>query len=214
MFPEDLHARLHTVQFWTDYFHLTEPDCPTTRDLEWEVTFDLDASVQLELVISYGVSATTLLIRETRNAGAPIVIAWDDQAHWHPHVFRWPELQSVCRRIGARSEHPHPGLPLLLLYRFAPLTSEAEFQHHSPEIHNAWDNLGLFTSEQIFSFVDRVDFRGQGVQWYQDHTLGWTIQQVDRSAERDIYSVRVRGNTDFPFGLWNALMSELSEEST
>jgi hypothetical protein len=214
MLTPDLLARLHTSRFWNDYLHFTEPDEPLLSGRSWEIPLDLGASVGLDLAIDYGTSSATLLIRDFGERGVPIEVAWDDQAHWHPHVFRWTELDALCRRIAARSaEYPHPGIPLLLLYRFAPLTSESEYRAYRPFLEEGWATLALFTADEIAGFIDRVDYRGQGVEWSHTIGLGWTVDQIDPSAERNLYSLRARGNAEFPFELWNTLMSEIAGEA-
>jgi hypothetical protein len=211
MLRSDLAARLRTPRFWTDYLHVTQPDWPETSSLTWEVPLDLGTPVGLDLVIDYGTSGATLLLHDAREDAVPIEVAWDDQAHWHPHVLRWPELDAICNRIVGRSKaYPHPGVPLLLLYRFAPLVSDAEYQRYVPTLERAWGELGLFGPSDTAAFIDRVDFRNQFVEWQYSDGVGWTVEQTAR-AERDLYSLRVLGNSEFPFVPWNSLMSELAE---
>lgn len=210
MLRPDLLARMQTRRFWTDYLHVSQPDWPDASSLAWDVSLDLGTSVGLELIIDYGTSAATLLLREAAEEAVPIEVAWDDQAHWHPHVLRWAELDAICRRIAARSSpYPHPGLPLLLLYRFAPLVSDAEYRRYVPLLEHAWGELGLFGPGDTAIFIDRVDFRGQFVEWQHNESVGWFVEQTAR-AERDLYSLRILGNSEFPFVPWKSLMSELS----
>ena len=75
---------------------------------------------------------------------------------------------------------------------------------YSPSLEQAWAKLALFTPDDIARFIDRLDFRGQGVEWRCSDALGWTIEQLNTRPERDLYSLRVLGNDAFPFGLYAA----------
>src|SRR5262245_39038856 len=137
-------------RFWTDYLYLTEAEDEDEDDPpEWDVVFDVGARVGLLLSIEYG-GEVTLFLRDAWVAVEPVQIAWDDEAHWHPHVFRWVELDNVCKRIASRSpDLAHPGIPLLLLFRFAPITSEEDYGLAQASLRSAFRHLSLFTDAQI-----------------------------------------------------------------
>jgi hypothetical protein len=144
-------------------------------------------------------SAVYLFLSE--RSGKAIELGWDDQAHWHPHVLRCEELDLFCRCIARQDTSlPHPGVPLLLLCRFAPVTDSEDSERALFLLREAWHSLGLFTHDQIRKFLRSVDYRGTGVAWRQDNHQRW-ILHLDRDLHPDVglYTLRCQENPDFPF---------------
>ncbi|NEO84780.1 MAG: hypothetical protein F6J87_11080 [Spirulina sp. SIO3F2] len=142
-------------------------------------------------------------------------IAWDDQAHWHPHVLRWDELDVICRCIALLdSGLPHPGIPLLLLCRFAPITDSEDSEYSLSLLRQAWNSLNLFTDSEIEAFIERVDRRGQGFEWKLEPTFGWILDQ-DYDLDKDLmlgkamlYTLRHPENSEFPFLEFQRMIEE------
>jgi hypothetical protein len=130
----------------------------------------------------------------------PIEIAWDDQAHWHPHVLRWEELDLVCRCVAlADPDLPHPGLPLVLLHRFAPICVGNRPEVIHPLIHEACQTVGAFSPAQVTEMVHRYDRRQDGFVWRQSEPHGWYPAQDAVDARAGLYSTRRPDNPEFPF---------------
>jgi hypothetical protein len=139
---------------------------------------------------------TLLLIAQ----GEKLQLGWDDQAHWHPHVLRFEELDLFCRCIARLDPSlPHPGVPLLMFCRFAPVTDSEKSARAITLLHEAWRSLGLFNPEQIGNFMRIVDYRGTGVEWRQDSHARWNLY-LDRDLHPEIglYTLRCGENPDFP----------------
>ena len=133
-------------------------------------------------------------------------LAWDDQAAGHPDVLRWGELDLICRCVARLdTRFPHPGLPLLLLYRFAPLTMSEDCEWAIGLVRRAWIGLRLFTAEQIDQFIKLSDSREDGFEWRMDVEKGWYLHQEEGVRyKRDLYTLRHPDNSAFPFARLNA----------
>jgi hypothetical protein len=201
-----IHTVANRERFWTDYFWLTEPDytgpgyaelinhhVPLSAEAIAEYRLLTDGEppetnpyCRLDLPVGggYGLglefdpSCACFDLALLLPGGRRCPIAWDDQAHWHPHVLRWEELDLVCKCAAIQDATlPHPGLPLLLLYRFAPITESDNVDRIFPLIRDAWRSLGLFGEEQIRQAGQRVDKRGSKFEWRLDDRTGWTLHQ-------------------------------------
>jgi hypothetical protein len=134
-----------------------------------------------------------------RPGNPPVEIAWDDQAHWHPHVLRWEELDLVCR-VQALTDSTliHPGLPVLLLQRFAPLTTPEDGDAAMSLLRSVVRSVGL--SDDAATRYVRTDGRGHGVEWRYTERFGWWLHQDIDNYRREVhvYTLRHPENTDFP----------------
>jgi hypothetical protein len=135
--------------------------------------------------------------------GTAVEIAWDDLAHWHPHVLRWVELDAIGRQVDA-----HPGIPLLLLARFAPILTAADAEAALPLIDAAWRHADGQISAQN-RLLEIIDFRETGARWQHVLGLGWCLEQND-GGERALYSLRVSDNSLFPWQEWHQLMARIT----
>src|SRR5262249_8588238 len=134
-----LERRARMAEFWLQYLFVEGEDDATPWD-PWQLTFPLFARSSLSLSVDKHAYVSLVLREETGDA---FEVAWADLAHWHPHVLRGPELDASGRRVAARSPaHPHPGIPLLLLYRFAPIASEEDARLALPLLKGALDRVG------------------------------------------------------------------------
>lgn len=99
---------------------------------------------------------------------------------------------------------PHPGLPVLLLNRFAPLCLDTDVDAAFPLIEAAWRTLGLFTGQQLEEVIERYDRRHAEFTWRQE-PVGWVLGQTEGAEERTgwtCYTLRQAENDDFPFQQW------------
>lgn len=197
--PEALRALASARRFWTDFFWNTEAEeeyysaLEETVHLDFPVTSD-HACPYISLEFTNDLSSLSL---DLKIGSESHQLGWDDQAHWHPHVLRWDELDLICRAIARREpELPHPGLPLLLLHRFAPICGErggedddADFA--SSLLDAAWRRLGLFSDREIQQLIERYDARDAGFRWRPGGVEGtWVLCQEKLDAEGDLSSSR------------------------
>ncbi|KAK5654745.1 hypothetical protein OQA88_7070 [Cercophora sp. LCS_1] len=144
-------------------------------------------------------------------------IAHDDQAHWHPHVLRWSELELICRAVSTTSSdesYKHPGLPLLFLCRFAPICVGDDVQHIVAMLARAWIRiLGEGARDgDIRRLIERGDFRKQKYAWFEDDGYRWIGQGESKASAEGVYTYRYREavqegkwlNTE-----WNQLLEEV-----
>src|SRR4051812_12948402 len=119
-FPEAFLALTQKPEFWRQFFfEMWDEEFPELEGCRLE--FPVGEGSALTLDLDTSLSYFGLGLRHP-GAAAPSEIAWDDQAHWHPHVLRWEELDLVCRVVALDDPTlPHPGLPLALLHRFTPI---------------------------------------------------------------------------------------------
>ncbi len=174
-------------------------------------------------------------------SGSVIQLGWDDQAHWHPHVFRWTELATICSSASSTMEPlANQDLLLLLLCRFAPITSDPDFNIAEALLKSAWKNLGLECrnsedgndddsdngddrdhddagdrkggGDDLYDHViEKIDCRNNGFEWRLS-AKGWVLSQDDEN-EYDIicYSLRHIDNDEFPFVELSTMIAEAAE---
>jgi hypothetical protein len=187
--------------FWTDYFWFTENQSGYAELEDSSIVLPLPGEHQLILTIAPQFSEVTLYLADTSAAWEPIQLGWDDQAHWHPDVLRWEECLAICRWC-ARSDArlPHPGIPLLLLHRFAPITAGDDLQQATEALVQACQLVGVFSDEELHDILDRADHSEDDYHWTYDHESGWTL------CGEDAYTLRGPHKDEFQFTvLENAL---------
>lgn len=120
--PDALRALSLDPAFWSEYYGGAQPDEPDPAELR--ATFGVSHGFGLVLDVdrhrgTYGLGLRTPITIE------PILLGWDEPSDWIPHGLTWPEVDLVGR-VTALSDPslPHPGLPVALLARFAPITAE------------------------------------------------------------------------------------------
>jgi len=140
-------------------------------------------------------------------------MGWDDQAHWHPHVLRWKELEAICRCLAVRDPRlAHPGIPLLLIYRFAQGDADDDPNAVRATIAAGWRSLNLFSESEIVQAVQQTDThvipREGDRQWVWEATHGWV------NSRDEAYSLRQAHNERFPFALFNGMLAEAERCAT
>ncbi|MEI7024404.1 hypothetical protein [Paenibacillus sp. y28] len=121
-------------------------------------------------------------------------LGWDDQAHFHPYVFRWEELEIICRYLGKRPEFiVNPVVPLLLLYRFAPVTAADDEARIRQLLKAAWSSLGLFTDSEIETIIGKTVPKRGDLHWAPHAEFGWVLEG------EAAYSLRWAEHDRFPF---------------
>lgn len=127
-------------------------------------------------------------------------VAWER----HLDVLRWEELDFICKCVMVQdSALQHPGLPLLLLCRFAPWCDGDNSDRILPMMDDAWRSLGIADPPNALR-----DVRGQGFEWLHDEE-GWKLDQSDSARHQiELCSLRHVENSDFPHAAFNALIDD------
>jgi hypothetical protein len=211
--PPNILAAVNSRRFWTDLFWITETSDQGYPHLAGcKVDVLLSDGGRLSLSIDEMLCSFSL---EFAGPGrAPVEIAWDDQAHWHPHVLRWTELDAICRVAALQdAKCPHPGVLLLLLCRFAPICVGDEIEWIVPTLEQAWRALQLFSDNEIREFIERLDARDAGFTWRQQASGNWCLTQEKdmRNSEKGLYTLRSPENTEFPFSEWERIIAAIVE---
>jgi hypothetical protein len=209
---EQLEPCVRSRRFWTDYSLVSDPDetrYPDSGDLKVFLpisdSFGLSLGIKLSSEYYYSLNFTTPTTAQK--------IAWIDGYHWHPHVLRWDELDLLCRAIARLDRSlPHPGLPLLLLYRFAPICASDDVPLVISLLDSAFRSLDLFSDAEIRSHIEAVDCRRGNFRWERDEeTNSWFLDQSDEDTDRSgvcLYSVRSRHSERFNHKEWASLIQE------
>lgn len=211
--PEFLTTLLQSPRFWKDFFWMTEGEPHSFRS---DPPYPQLAKFKLGLPIcdGYGLSLSfdhnliTFSLDFIAPNEDPVNIAFDDQAHWHPHVLRWSELETICRAIALHdSELSHPGWVVLLLYRFAPICVNDDIEAITATLEAAWRRIGGLSDNDITTFIERMDARDADFRWREDESVGWVIEQDDDSrAWKGLYTLRSADNEKFPFTEWSQMI--------
>ena len=216
--PDAVARLVSTRRFWTDYFWITDAVGEAATDPypelgDCELRFRVGPRHALVLRLDPWLSYISLDLSVA--GGAPIELGFDDQAHWHPHVLRWEELDRICASI-ARDDPalPHPGVPLLLLFRFAPVVDEDDARRASSLLDAAWDRLGLFSARERLSPFDRVDLRGSNVRWVRKRGGHRVLEQAAGRQDRVLYSLRRREAAAFPHAEIDAMLAHTNVPET
>jgi hypothetical protein len=175
------------------------------------VRFDVGDGYGLLLHVATSVDSHTLELFQPGQA-KPAELGWDDLAHWHPYALHWAELDLICRALAARhADLPHPGPALALLSRFAAVFEDDDVDTAVATVDAAYGSLrpegwtGFWVAGT--DWLDRADFRGEGVTWVDDGGIRWARQDDEHAA--DFYTTRVQptgGKEGFPYEGLRALL--------
>jgi hypothetical protein len=212
--PSELLTLAKSRRFWTDFFWITE----TVRHGYPEL-----ADCRVELPLPDGSRMLLLLdkalcyfsLQFAAPGSEPIEIAWDDQAHWHPDVLQWRELEAICRFSVIRDpEISHPGILLLLLQRFAPICVGDDVDRIVALLETAWRRLDLFSANEIRELIERTDARDAEFSWQREESTGnWYLTQERdiRGRGKALYTLRTPKGA-FPFSVWRAAFEAVEAE--
>ncbi len=189
-------------------------------DEDWEaddtavdVEFDVGGGYRLRLTVDCPTDSYALQIVVPDSTDAA-ELGWDDLAAWHPYALRWFELDLICRAIAVLdSRLPHPGAPLALLCRFAAVFEGDDVNEVVAAVDAAYVSLRPQRLDGYWprgtDWLERADFRGQGVIWQRDQDGNlWAYQGDDE--ELDFYSTRTEpaaGTEHFPHAQLKALLA-------
>ncbi|MEO1529192.1 MAG: hypothetical protein AAFX06_27545 [Planctomycetota bacterium] len=246
MIPDVFLEHETSARFWTDMCGLTDPESDREDGVYRTVYGGGDQTLRCQWTLpgGYGIrvdfdaalSATLFLVQENQ----VFELGWDDQSHWHPHVLRRCELELLCRAIALENlgspDSAHPGWPVRLLDRFAPVC-DADDPNVAYASFYAAHRLGSELPDDVIAqLASRSDSRGAGFVWTDHENHGWVIDQADRDgARRGLYSLRQppverspekeaalamlreRGlmgpESRFPFEEWSGCLAEIEQRT-
>lgn len=229
-------------RFWTDLVFATNAEMQRdsknfrtaygftseSHPIDWS----LPEGFKVRLQLTAALEAELFLVTPE---GESLTLGWDDQAHWHPHVLRRDELERICRAMALTSPSDpnarHPGWPIRLLDRFAPVCDADDINAAYATLFAAHREQSGLDDKTILQLVQRSDCRGNGFVWEETEEFGWVIDQTDDEASRSLYSLRQPPVTrsaeqqeimeemrergllgpehQFPFQQWNACLDAI-----
>jgi hypothetical protein len=223
--PADLRDQFHDPEFWTAFFMQGDED--PWGDDRWEqagqftADFPVGGGHAVRLDIRMDLTSFELELLSPGN-DVPSSLGWDDDAQWHPHVFRWEELDLVCRAVALTEPSlRHPGPALALLWRFAVIGEHDDLDRITPLVDAAFVALrpdaqaGNGWWPRVWNTFGNQDLRDASVVWQRDAQGNWSVTQ-DESLDRpgpDLYSLRWTPDepgdeSSFPFTAWRALLDQ------
>jgi hypothetical protein len=208
--PDGLLALVRTRRFWEHYFRDFDGREPDYDDSGYSALEDLTLRFEVapgwNLILALDEHLIAFYLDLEGPSGETGTLGWDDEAHWHPHVLRWDELDLIARAVAARDPAAHhPGIPLLLLHRFAPVCNDDDARLAFPLLDEAWRALDLFRGRRLRRLLDRGDRRASGFVWTRENGR-WTLHQTEKPDGYHLYTLRVSENDEFPFELLDGLL--------
>jgi hypothetical protein len=173
---------------------MPEPDLPDVR-----VAFEFPQRFGLAVVVD-GSSYHRLELTHP-SLPVPAVLGWMDCQHMSD-VFRREEFEALAQHLDAQADPGRePWMARLLLgFYVSPLREYDGW--YAPMLGAAVSTSGLFTADEagwVESYTRTVT-RGDFL-WVLDRRRGWVARG------EDAYSLRTRGNRDFPFALVRELLN-------
>ncbi|WP_285696723.1 hypothetical protein [Actinomadura sp. NBRC 104412] len=142
-----------------------------------------------------------------------VQVAWDDQAHFHPHLMRWPELDLLCRAVALHDPSlRHPGPMLALLARFAVLDDHDDVDVMTPLVDAAFHLVRPGRGDggprpETRDWYELRDLGGTGLNWTTRPDGHLAVDQpYDLNVRRPLYSTRTPDSDSFPFSEWAGLL--------
>ncbi|KAH7116521.1 hypothetical protein B0J13DRAFT_571645 [Dactylonectria estremocensis] len=213
--------------FWTDFWWTTEAglDNPRYQFMDEHHNFKIHLPLssegdRLELSLSSDLGYFELII-----AGRDYDewnVAHDDQAHWHPHVLRWEEVEIICRaaaHLETNADSPlkkHPGVGMLLLMRWAPICLGDDVDRIAAMLEVAFGEGagGVFSLRDVHRYIAMRDFRDAGFRWTYDETKKrWALGQDEGgTSTAEVYSCRTGDEYDsFPHDEFRKMLAQAAE---
>jgi hypothetical protein len=152
-----------------------------------------------------------------------VQLGWDDEAHFHPHVMRWAELDLLARAVALHDpDLRHPGPALALLARFVFLDEQDDPDTITPLMDAAFRLLRPAPAfgpgpapdptpddgvrPEVRDWFELRDLRGGGLEWTVDEAGHPAVDQPLRAGGAPLYSLRTPGSEEFPFAAWSGLL--------
>ncbi|MBV6699173.1 hypothetical protein [Kitasatospora aureofaciens] len=209
-----LAARMADADFWPRYL-LEDDDTYDEGDGEggedeFQARFALDDGHALLLDISLPYTTYDLQLTAP-GLPEPVQLGWDDQAHFHPHVLRWAELDRLARAFALTDPQlPHPGPVLALLARFTVLDEHDDPDTITPLLdaafHHVRPGAGGGPRPETRDWWELRNLAATGLTWVtREDGHPACDQPDDLRTDLPLYSLRTVDGEDFPFAAFAAL---------
>jgi hypothetical protein len=119
--------------------------------------------------------------------------------HEIPILFRWPETRVIAKSVEKNTWTVTRGSMLLLLAIFTPLTADDDPELVRCELRESWDQLGVFSDDQIAYVTDCVAY-GESFRW-QKRDGKWM-------PDEDVYTFRDSRVDYFPWSAFDRLVRQ------
>ncbi len=172
--------------FWGDYFWSPENPRADYPELDaYKIRFVISPQSAIVLSTNSKLWERTLFL-ENRDNGELSQLGWSDQAHFHPDVFRFEELTVICKCLARTdTELKHPGVPLLLLQEFCPITSKTEWDAISKLIAGSLVTLITLGPAEAIAFAAKIVAPVREVVWTQSPSGHWILKGESPYSLRD-----------------------------
>lgn len=197
---KQFHDIAWTKRFWSDYYWQTPCIDGEYQELAFKpLEFALSDAVSLTLHTDAQLSQVTLGLLHP-SFECVQTLGWDNTTHWQPYALRWCEFENLLEFFSRSDAAIEADLPLLLLYRFAPVLRGNDAEARLNRIEKAWRRLGVFSNAEIKHLMAFADRREAPMEWSEDEKGNWVLKGYAA------YSQRTPENLDFPHCEFNALM--------
>jgi hypothetical protein len=167
--PTPLREAFARAEFWRTYY--LEPREGGDPDDIHRLDFALGAGFAVRVTLDLTCTEVSLV---TPSGDARLLGHADDHCSVGT-IFRWAELEALCRAIAlGDASLPHPGLPLLLLAPFAPLCVGDPAKHARASLHAAFARVGDVGPALADRCIEANDGRAALFRWVRDEQIGWT----------------------------------------
>lgn len=189
-------------QFWIDYVHFEEPGIHYPEFENNPIKFQVSDEYSLVLSLPADLWLRNLYL-SSHSPASLTLLGWNDDAYFHPYVFRWDEFEAVNRCLATRqADWKLSEISLLLLYQFVPITHADDIKARRQRVSSAWKSLNLFSEVEIENLVKLTTLTiDKSMYWTLKPDLGWVMDGEFP------YSLRVADNADFPFASFNKMIA-------
>lgn len=180
-FPDEFREAIQSKKFWIDYIlnRIDEPKWPAFGR-RCRVDIAIGAGYRLVFDLRPYLYQTDLWLRCPRRRRPLLWLARDDLAYWPREVLRWPEAELLSRAAARRDEElSHPGLLLVLLYRFTPLTAGDDRRSIWSLMRQAFGSLGVLSGRAVERCLrEGTSDERDNLVWCEQK-CGWVLKYVD-----------------------------------
>ena len=211
MIPAPLARALEKPHFWVKLAHGGGISPPGGYEELVPTPVELASSGELALRLRFLPPRGWHVALEVAD-GRSLVELVSIDADGAPHALRWVELEHMLRWAAVMAELPHPGWPLALLARAAPVC-DADGEVPLQMLARALATTPAMP-EDAAMISREVDHRGAGFEWTRSGDV-WTVSQAPHYAqgtERTLISTRTAERGAFPHATLGKLLAQIERD--